>query len=292
MKPMLAATVENIKFLNYPLIASPKLDGIRALNVDGSLVSRSLKPISNIATRMRFSRPEFEGYDGELILGEHDSTVFRRTTSAVARRDGDAGVSYWVFDLHGLSAPFTERYERLEYESRKWGAHMKLVPVRHIKDTTQLEHYEQECLDAGYEGVMLRTPQGGYKYGRSTLREGWLMKLKQFADDEAEIIGFEERMHNANTATTNALGHTERSSHAENMVGRGDLGALVVRGLSGPYAGVRFNIGTGFDDTDRDTFWRGREHLLGQAVKYKYFPQGSKDAPRFPVFLGMRPAGL
>ena len=47
MKPMLAALCEDVTKLRYPVIASPKLDGIRALVIDGQLVSRTLKPIPN-----------------------------------------------------------------------------------------------------------------------------------------------------------------------------------------------------------------------------------------------------
>jgi len=290
MKPMLSATCHDIHSLAYPIMASPKLDGIRALVVNGQLVSRNLKPIRNTFTRARFSLKTLEGLDGELILGDHDATVFRRTTSAVSTIAGEPNVTLHVFDVTGITAGYAERYHYLVDEFMGVPG-LVVVPHKHLATPAELLKYEAECLAAGYEGIMLRGPHGAYKHGRATPSEGSLYKLKRFEDAEAEIIGFEERMHNGNPATTDALGHTERSSHQANMVGRGDLGALVVRGINGPYAGATFNIGTGFDDNDRGWFWAYRETLMGQAVKYKFFPMGSKDAPRFPVFLGMRPTG-
>lgn len=290
MKPMLAATCEEISAITYPVLASPKLDGIRAVVLNGQLVSRNLKPIRNAHVYTKFSHVSMDGLDGELIDGAHDSTVFRRTTSAVSRAMGEPkDVKFWVFDVHMPNATFAERQSYLQ--SAQWSAGVKLVPHVWIEDQFQLAAYEEKCLNDGFEGVMVRSPHGPYKQGRSTLREGWLLKVKRFEDAEAEIIGFEERMHNGNTLTTDALGHAKRSSHAENMVGRGDLGAMLVRGVSGPYAGVEFSIGTGFDDAERSVLWRERSDLIGQQVKFKYFPMGSKDRPRFPVFLGFREQG-
>ena len=294
MKPMLSATIKDVESLSYPLMASPKLDGIRALILPGlGIVSRNLKPIQNHFLRMRFSHPSLFGLDGELILGDHDHEVFRRTSSAVMSYDGEPDVKFYMFDITGMpNTTFRNRYSTLSALPLPSGHHCKIVPHFWVDDPKSLRAYEEKCLDEGYEGVMLRNPDGLYKEGRSTLNQGWLMKLKRFEDAEAEIIGFEERMHNGNVATTDALGHTERSSHQAGMTGRGDLGALVVRGINGPYKGVGFNIGTGFDDNDRDWFWAHRETLLGRTVKYKYFPMGSKDAPRFPVYLGIRQGGI
>jgi DNA ligase-1 len=63
------------------------------------------------------------------------------------------------------------------------------------------------------------------------------------------------------------------------------LGALKVRDI---HSGVEFDIGTGFDDVLRLWVWEHREENMGRLVKYKYFPTGSKDKPRFPTFLGFR----
>jgi DNA ligase 1 len=97
-------------------------------------------------------------------------------------------------------------------------------------------------------------------------------------------------MHNDNVATVDERGYTKRSSHQENKVGTDTLGALVVKGVNGPFEGVEFNIGTGFDDRLRKEIWSKRDYYLRSIVKYKFFAVGVKDAPRHPVFLGFRNA--
>ena len=150
-----------------------------------------------------------------------------------------------------------------------------------------LREAEQSFLDDGYEGLMVRSLGGLYKQGRSTINQGWLLKLKRFEDAEAVVIGIEEQLHNGNTAIKNALGQLERSSHKAGMVGKNSMGALKVRGINGTFKGVEFSIGTGFTAAVRDSIWADKD-LIGKIVKYKYFPLGCVDAPRFPVFLYFR----
>ena len=158
------------------------------------------------------------------------------------------------------------------------------VPHWQVDDEAQLLEIEANLLARGAEGVMVRSIGGIYKFGRSTVKDGILGKLKRFADAEYKVVGFQERMHNGNEATTDALGRTERSSHKENKTGRGDLGALVLETPDGQ----SFNCGTGFDDATRSEIWGNRDKYIGQFAKIKSFLIGVKDLPRFPVFLGFR----
>ena len=50
-RPMLAETVEDVNSINYPVLVSPKLDGIRILKIDGNIVTRKFKPLPNTYTR-------------------------------------------------------------------------------------------------------------------------------------------------------------------------------------------------------------------------------------------------
>ena len=201
-KPMLSATVDDVTKLRYPLLASPKLDGVRAIVLNGVLVSRNLKPIPNKHVQAMFGRKELEGFDGELIMGDPtDPAAFRNTSSAAMSHDGEPNVTFHAFDLVGINDVFDKRLDALRARAKKL---KNVVVVPHTRIAEQLlETLEQEWLEAGFEGVMLRDPQGLYKHGRSTFKEHGLMKLKRFEDAEATIVGFEEQMHNTNEAKTN-----------------------------------------------------------------------------------------
>ena len=133
---------------------------------------------------------------------------------------------------------------------------------------------------------MLRHLEGKYKQGRSTLRQGWLVKIKFFADAEGTVVGFDERMHNDNEAKKNAIGKTERSTNKENMVPMGTLGALV---LATPWGELR--VGTGFDDITRQGIWDNSTKYMGATVTFTYQPSPGDNKPRFPGLQGI-PEGV
>lgn len=248
-------------------------------------MSRSLKPIPNKHVQKLFGRPELNGLDGELIVGPvsgHD--VFQRTSSGVMSIEGEPEVRYHVFDDFSESGAFHRRLHTAHRRIKKLKS-CEDVPHHIITTEQDLLSMEEDYLELGYEGIMVRQSDGPYKHGRSTLKEGWLLKLKRFVDAEAEVIGFTQLMTNKNEAKPNELGHLERSSKKEGLIGAGTLGAIKVRDC---VSGVEFEIGTGFTAEQRQKLWHGRQLMVGQLVKYKSQPVGVKDKPRFPVFLGFR----
>ena len=277
---VMLATDYDPEKLQFPVLASPKLDGIRAYVRNGVVLSRQNKPIPNKYVQSLFSK--YEHYDGELIVGSPtDPMCYRNTMSGVMSEHGCPDVTFYVFDY--LSDIFEPYYLRNPSVRNVRGERMLPLSQATIETHAALKQYEALCLEQGYEGVILRKHDAPYKQGRSTVREGYLLKVKTFLDDEGTVVAFEERMHNANEATVSETGHTKRSSRQANKVGRGDLGALVVEW--GPYV---FNIGTGFTDAERQHIWDNQERYLGQLVKFKYFPVGGYEAPRHPVFAGFR----
>lgn len=286
MKPMLAVQAEDITKLKYPVMVSPKLDGVRALVIDGVLMSRSLKPIPNRYAQKLFAGLP-DGTDGELILGEPTQDPYRKTVSAVMSEDGEPeDLRFYIFDNFNLrKLGFKSRFECV---STYKGKNVVVVPHYFAPTAEALEVDEAEFLAQGYEGAMVRSIDGPYKFGRSTEREGYLLKLKRFKDAEAIVIGFYEFMHNDNEAKTNELGRTERSSHKENLRPAGILGGLEVIGTNGEFKGVQFRIGGGWTMADRAKLWKDRTGMVNQLAKFKYFPMGGKDKPRFPVFIGWR----
>lgn len=283
-KPMLAAKAE-LDQIRYPVLASPKLDGIRCSIVNGQALTRTLKKVPNQYVYQNLSWHFLDGLDGELIVGSPTSkTVYADTVSGVMRFVGQPKVTFYVFDQHDTPAAYCPR--RRELAKTLTAARAAIcIPIvlleqEEIHDQSALLAYETKCLDKGYEGLILRSPLAAYKYGRSTVKEGGLLKLKRFEDSEAVVIGIEEEMHNGNAAETNELGRTKRSSAKAGKSGKGTMGALIVRDL---HTHVEFNIGTGFTAEQRAQEWE-----LGQIVKYKHFPVGVKDRPRHPVYLGLR----
>ena len=299
-KPMLSGKApDDLSKLKYPLFVSPKLDGFRAIVISGVVYSRNLKPIRNRHVQKLFGKDCYNGYDGELIVGSPTSkSCFNDTSSGVTSYDGEPDVTFYVFDNMDFPGTWSERANTLIQNND-----VIKVPHSLCNNREEILKYEEIFLNEGYEGLMIRDPNSPYKQGRSTPREGYLLKLKRFEDSEALVIGIEEKMHNGNEATIDALGRTVRTSHQENLIPLNTMGALIVKDVN---TDVIFNIGTGFDDITRDKWWdwanyqdsemsisehTGKRFMFDDPklyVKYRYFPVGSKDRPRFPTYIGLR----
>ncbi len=285
-KPLLAYTVKNPDALRFPVLVSPKLDGIRCVIHNDRPVSRTLKPIPNrfIQSELGFYPP----FDGELMVGDPlDPAAFNKSTSGIMSHDGEPDFTYWVFDYVEagfLHMSFETRLMMAKETIKHW-PRAKLVPHTKANNTEELMHLEAHYVGLGYEGVMVRVPWGTYKFGRSTESQGLLGKVKRFEDTEGTIVGYEELMHNENEATVNNLGYQERSTAQAGQVPGNTLGALRV---SHPDFDETFGIGTGFTADERFTLWQIRDTLTGQSVKFKHQPAGAKDRPSFPSYLGLR----
>lgn len=284
-KPLLSCEVPLGK-LRFPMYCSTKLDGIRAVVIDGIVYSRSLKPIRNKYVQHLFGKEEYSGFDGELIVGDvYAKDVFQKTTSGVMSEEGTPDVKFYVFDLWTVCSDYENRQYYLHNTFYDNGNNENVVLLKstYITNIEQLDEYlEQERVKGG-EGLILRSPDGKYKYGRSTPKEQYSVKLKFFKQDEFEVIGFTERVHNANEATIDELGYMERSSTKDGLVPMNTLGSIILR-----YGGSEFKCGTGFNDTQRQEIWDNMGKYLGKLASIRYMEVGQKDKPRCPSFVGFR----
>lgn len=303
-KPMLSGKIPDINkfpFNKTRWLVTPKLDGIRALTVDGDLVSRSLKKIQNHHIRESVNQL-IAGtdimLDGELMLQSSTATL-QDVVSAVMSRDGTPAFRYVVFDFlcpsQGVltTTPYLERMEHLiRYKTKlireNRGHFIDILTPQEVVSKEAFMGSYQDFLDRGMEGLMVRSFDSPYKHGRSTYNEGWLLKYKPEEDSEAVVIGFEQRYHNQNEAITNALGHTERSSKAEGLVPVEQVGRLNVKDIK---SGLEFGVGTGFTDEERTKMWLNQSEYLGKILTYRFSPVGvdlKTGMPRFPSFKGFR----
>lgn len=279
---MLAGTVESLETLPYPLFASPKLDGIRALVIGGVVLSRKFKPIPNKHIQAVFAEyiDTLANLDGELMI---PGGTFNDTQSAVMSEDGEPEFTYHVFDHVGVEAPFQARYEvlrRLDLPD-----FCRLVEQVRMEGPEDVAAYEEQCLAEGHEGLILRGRfnSSPYKSGRSTLKEAWLLKLKRWTTAEGKVIDFVEQLQNLNEVTVNELGLTKRSSRKDGKVPAGTLGSYLVESEWGV-----LNVGAGGTDELNHVIWQNRSKYLGKTIQFKFQESGMKEKPRFPIWTGFR----
>ena len=141
----------------------------------------------------------------------------------------------------------------------------ELVDLDTAEGQLRYKEINAQAVAGGYEGIMIKDPEAGYECKRSV---AWL-KLKPFIEVSLEVVDVEEG--------------TGRN------VGR--LGAIVCQGVDDGKT-IRVNVGSGFSDSDRDSYWASRDSLLGQIVEVRADAvtqnQDGTYSLRFPRFLRFR----
>ena len=309
MRPMLAEDFVEGK-LRFPLGAQPKIDGVRGLNMLGSLTGRSLKSHKNKFTSAFYSRSTLLGLDGELAANsETHPDLCRITSSAVGTIAGEPYTLWWLFDyvtFETKSLPYKQRYQKLiervnalMTEDNEVWHHLRVVPMVICHSQEELDACEEKWLAEGYEGVIIRDLTAKHKQGRSTVIEMGLLRIKRFIESECLVTGITEGNANENEAQTNELGRTFRSSHQENKVPNGMIGHFTGKALQtvkDPSSG-KIVINEGDDiivspgkmPHDKRKFCFENPNLvLQKVIKFKFFPKGIKDKPRFPTYVSFK----
>lgn len=310
IKPLLAedADLANVKF---PCWLQPKIDGVRALNLNGTLTGRSLDPFEGFGITEHFSRPEYIGLDGEMTMGSKANCGERLcslTTGAMGRFKGVsemADLHWWVFDMitpATVKLPYEERYFMLAEHVlglQHPGNRVQMVPFFPCFSLEQLNSGIADLFEDGYEGAIIRNPRALYKEGRATKKNQELWRVKPWADAEIRVTGITEGQMNANEAKTNTLGRTERSSAKAGMVPNGQVGSVqgtLLADFHDPITGrllfakgLSITVGSGEMSVAEATRYFREQHLIvNHVVKFKHMTHGVKDLPRFPTYMSHR----
>lgn len=288
MLPMKGSTVEDSDLvkLKFPLLGSRKIDGYRGTKWNaGPLLTPAMKPIPNAFVNKELSSSDLIGVDGELVVGPPNAHDMFQRSAAIRRQGGEPDFRWYVFDHAELAHMSYEARHRVL--SQQFADHPRIIVLEQtlINNLDELNAFDEESIQLGYEGAMYRTPHlPGYKFGRSTIRDGLLLRRKPYKDAEGEIVGFEEQLHNANEAELDERGHTKRAGNKENMIPKDTLGAFILRNEK-LWPGVEFRCGTGRGWTAefKQYVWNNREKYLGKWMNFVYQHIGSKDRPRQPI---------
>ena len=162
-----------IKKMKWPLLATPKKDGIRAFTFSNQALTKTSKPIPNLhISSMLNSLPQC--LDGEIIAGDYNQTRMAVMTSA-----GKPDFTFYIFDYFLMPEIYIERMAILnELRLPSWCKVLSPILINNVKE---FRIFEKQCLKEKNEGVILREANG--------LSSAGGYKVKKFKDAEAEVIG-------------------------------------------------------------------------------------------------------
>lgn len=262
-----------------------KYDGVRVIaivqNGDATLYSRNGKLLENFPhINEALSRSEFEGlvFDGE-VMSEDFQTLMKQVHRKEGAQTEDSYLAVFdmltleEFNAGGTDMTAFERRERLINYQPLFSYRLQLVQAINLNLDTDLgqesfKKMNKQALEEGYEGLMIKPVNEGYKCKRS---HAWL-KIKPFIEVTLEVVGVEE-----------GTGKNE-----------GMLGALVVAG-NDDGKDFHLNVGSGLTDDMRKDVWAVKDAVIGQLVEIRAdAATQSQDAddvwslrfPRFKTFRG------
>jgi DNA ligase-1 len=279
----------------------PKLDGVRVLmtlffNDDGAhavTYSRNGKLFENF-THIEEQIAESAGKlqralgnriadsTGIVLDGEIIGSTFQALMRQARRKENvqAADSVFNIFDIIPLddfrrghwNAPLSVRVEQLERLRGVVDAMPNVELLPHILvdlDTAagrdQLERYAADQVEAGFEGIMIKSLEAPYECKRNTF---WL-KWKPTLTVDLEVVDVEEG--------------TGRNKNR--------LGALVCSGRDHGKE-ITVNVGSGFRDGDRDSLWSDRDLVIGRTVEILCDAvtknQDGNYSLRFPRFVRFR----
>ena len=288
-KPMLAKMWDK-NSCSFPKYRSMKYDGLRAIFIKGKLLARSLKPIGNIQLRKKYkelldySKENDMLFDGEFY--SHDLT-FQEITSIVNSDDKEVpeSLKFHCFDIvvkEEYEKGFDVRFSTMEIILPQF-ENVIMVEQTIVNNVKEVEEYFETALKEGFEGLILRNPQGKYKLGRSTINEGLLLKVKPFETFDSKVIEIIERNENLNESQTNELGRSFKRNTKDDKKGTGIASALVTE-----YNGFQFRVTLTGNEEFRKEIWDNKEKYIGKMFEYKAMLVGMKDVPRHPNFIRWR----
>lgn len=199
--PMLAQTYKEMTWLE--VVSQPKLDGIRCVTNSDGMWSRAGKAIVSCPHIFRQLNQFFNRFpeailDGELYSHDlHDD--FNKLTSLIRKTkptsadlaETERVIEYHVYDVLIDGNPergFLDRWDQLTGSNVNMPKSVKLVKTTKVSSQEELDALYAEYLEDGYEGQMVRNPEGNYEHKRSKN----LLKRKDFKDAEFDVVDVEE----------------------------------------------------------------------------------------------------
>ena len=270
-----------------------KLDGVRVITIlypNGKvdMFSRNGKELTNFNSLQEELREKvlMKPIDDALVIdGEVVSKNFQELMKQIHRKEviQNQDATLYLFDILPFekfkTGIYKKTYRLRTLNLEKWYSKFiqnsdkikliekKLINIDSSEGLSIFRNFNKESIVNGYEGIMIKDPDSFYECKRSTT---WL-KLKPVIEISLEVKDFEEG--------------TGRNS--------GKLGAIIAEGTDNDKF-FRLNIGSGFSDEQRESFWKDKNKLIGQIVEIKADSiSKSQDGeywslrfPRFKCFRG------
>lgn len=263
IRPMLAKSWEDQKHkIKYPCFTQAKFDGLRMMASlkDGKVALQSrgnkfytLPHIEEALTKVL--RPGMV-LDGELY--RHGVSLQTINSLVRAPKEESEQIQYWVYDMV-TDRDFEHRSNELHALLDEVPLPIVCVPTYTCDSEAEVNTCHRLCVEGGYEGAMVRSATGKYRYG---YRSPDLLKVKSWLDNEYKIVGYQ--------------------------VGKGKFQNVPIFKCV-TESGATFDVTPKGTEEERCDMLQRADSLIGQWLTVKYFQLSpDEQVPLYPVGLSIR----
>lgn len=265
--------IADITKVKYPVNVQPKLDGYRCVYHNGAMFSRSGKSFANKNISEYFASVfAINEYtlDGELYAPGYNFNQLQTILNTQEARL-PAGLKLYIYDAMTTKdweakmcqKPYQARLKALQEVVANIGDHQKVLAISNDLANTSKEVVDlyKTYLKQGLEGVMLKAPDGLYRWKRVTVRSGEMLKVKPYKTEDLEV--------------------TDIYDGEGKYVGM--AGGVVV-----DFNGVAVRCGSGFDDATREAMAKSPDDYIGKVAEIRYLEVTEDGSLRHPSFLRWR----
>jgi ATP-dependent DNA ligase len=186
-KPMLAHDYTiHYKKIIFPCFVQPKLDGVRALYVNGQFLSRNgnvFKGLDHICVTTQTLILDGELYSQTLAFQEFSGLLKKKDLTS-EDLEKLRTVHFFVYDCVINDVMFLERHKQIIS-----GDCAHVLETYICNSSFEVKQYHDTFVQKGYEGVILRNFNGLYQNG---FRSYDLQKYKIFMENEFKVVNYSE----------------------------------------------------------------------------------------------------
>lgn len=238
--------------IKFPAYIQPKLDGIRCLGTLSGLMSRLGKPINSvphIEAAIQKLHDEYYDltdvvFDGELYVHGHNFQDIIKKVKRDELHPDHEKIEYHIYDIADDSKPFEKRNAKLlnyllDGPDKDGVCTSNFGPLHYVttwevEDDSKVTELFNKFVQQGYEGAIIRNKAGLYEFDKRSYN---LQKVKEFMDEEFEIVGGELDKNNECVFVCKTKAGTEfrckpEGTHAERRKYYDDLGSLIGKMLT------------------------------------------------------------
>ena len=267
VEPMLAKKYGDVDFV-FPVYTQPKLDGMRCIVTKDGMWSRTGKKVVSAphvynALKLLFLKDQNYIFDGELFCNKYKNDFNAIISLAKQTKPttedlvlSEKHLQYWIYDLPSSKKVFSERFEDIQKLVPNHKS-LVIVPTNLVNTQEELDGLYAEYLKDGQEGQMIRI-NDVYENKRSK----FLLKRKEFVDDEFRIVDISE--------------------------GKGNRSGMFGRAHLITSSGVEFEANARGNECFYQELLKNKSKYIGKMATVRYQNLTPDGKPRFGVVIVIR----